>query len=237
MVDRKRSTDRYADNIRTVREFLDRLTEKPESPDADWVSALVRMGEETAIPDGYPSGGSGDGGRSTSDDTPTERAALRGLPDEASTEDAYWTTNAAGERVRTDQWHRHNRIDPVAEQIAEILGNLVEMAGLAGMGKKKLAAIRNRPQLLEEKEKLMDRCNACQRFVSGGEPVAFLADDIEDPLDIVAGHLRSGYCSACASAWDRQGRPDRPAFERMRLERHTKAKACSTEPAGQPVGV
>jgi hypothetical protein len=46
----------------------------------------------------------------------------------------------------------------------------------------------------------MADCAACER------PVANTPND----------RLRSGYCNACRMAWNRQGQPDRPAFERTR---------------------
>jgi hypothetical protein len=46
----------------------------------------------------------------------------------------------------------------------------------------------------------MADCQACER------PVANTPND----------RLRAGYCNACRMAWNRQGQPDRPAFERGR---------------------
>ena len=222
MVDRQRqrSIDGYTENVRTVRVFLDALT--PHKLDE-----LLRINAETAAPDGFPAGGHGEGSKSSSEDTSTERAALRGLPDEESTESAYWTVNDRGERVRSDLWHRHNPPDPVGRQIIELLAHLVEMAGLSKRSVRVLNSIEHRPDLLKEKEQVMSRCNACERWVSGGDPPESLADDIDDPLDVVAGDLRSGYCSACHVAWVRLGKPGYPrrdVFERDRAERHQSAK-------------
>lgn len=43
-------------------------------------------------------------------------------------------------------------------------------------------------------------CGACTRWVEG----------------TAVDRLRAGYCQACHRAWDRAGRPDRPAFELQR---------------------
>ena len=205
MVDRQRqrSIDNYVDNIRAVRAFLDALT--PQKLDE-----LLRINAETAESDGFPAGGHGEGSRSTSADTPTERAALSGLPDDDP-----------------DDWRRHRRADPVGAQIHELLALLVEMSGNAKRSVRVLNSIDHRPDLLREKEQLMSRCLACTRWVSGGDPPESLMDDIDDPLDVVAGYLRSGYCSACWSKYDRLGRPDYPRrteFERERADRHQQAK-------------
>lgn len=236
MVDRQRqrSIDRYRDNVQAIQTFLDALTPRK-------LDELLRINQETNDPDGFPAGGHGEGSKSSTEDTATERAALRGLPDEDSADSAYWTTNAEGQRIRSDLWHRHNRPDPVGHQIEELLAHLVEMAGLSKRAVRVMASIDHRPGLVKEREQVMDRCNACQRWCSGGEPPEAFEDDIDDPLDIVAGYRRSGYCDSCRRAWDRAGKPDRPKFEAERLARHQQAKerreATHTDPVLEYVGV
>ena len=54
------------ETVRILSKFTDRV-----------FGELERRTQETGLPDGYPSGGSGDGSRSTDDTSTTERTALR----------------------------------------------------------------------------------------------------------------------------------------------------------------
>lgn len=59
-------------------------------------------------------------------------------------------------------------------------------------------------------------CQACERVVAN------------TPND----RLRGGYCAACNRAWERQGRPDRPGFERSRRGIDTNPRLVTLNIAG-----
>jgi hypothetical protein len=233
-VDRKRSNDQFRKNLTTVRAFLDSLeatatvksgSDTPKAPGRDRLDRCIVLMEETAQSDGYPAGGGSNGSRSTTHDTSTETAALRGLPDEIS--------------KCADNWHMHTTPDPRQEIAQLVLGHLAEMAGLATVGEKKLHVLDSYPPADVKRDQQMPSCRACGRFVTGAEVDPVEVDNIDDPLDVVRGSLHSGYCNACSMAWSRVGRPDFPerdTFERMRADRHRDAKnARHAESAGQSV--
>lgn len=89
--------------------------------------------------------------------------------------------------------------DPVALAVARIFASLTAAkAALEDLDRVRQDVLAN-PRF-GRTSSLTGDCQACQRPVSGS------AND----------RLRAGYCDACRMAWERAGRPDRPAFERRR---------------------
>jgi hypothetical protein len=228
MVDRQTqdSIDRYKSNITTVQAFLDRMTavkttDQLKKSKESKLEELHRIKSQTPTPDSMPGGGSRNGGKSADETTATESAALRGLP-AATRKDA---NGNLIDNPDSDDWDRHVIPDPIDGIVDEVLAGLVELAGIAKLAARKLDVVDYRPALLKEKERPLDRCQACQRWVAASaEEHGPDFEDIDEPLDVVSGYLRSGYCDSCRKAWDRAGKPDRPTFERERLSRHQKAK-------------
>jgi hypothetical protein len=229
VVDRKHSNDQFRKNLTTVRAFLDSLeatatvksgSDAPKAPGRDRLDRCIVLMEETAQPDGYRGGGASNGSRSTTNDTGTELAALRGLPDEMSNSD--------------DNWHRHTFADPRQEIAQLILGNLVEMAGLAKVADKKLHVLDSYPPADVKRDQQMPSCRACGRWMTGAVVDPVEVDNIDDPLDVVGGYPRTGRCDACRKAWERAGSPasgtiELDRFNRERADRHRDAKIARVE--------
>lgn len=142
---RKKQAARYMANLDTIKRLTDQITE-PLLVD------LLRRQEVSPESDGYPAGGSGDGSKSADETTSTERAALRGLPEDPNAR---------------DDWRRHVTPDPIGQAIEAALGNLVEMAGLAKEAHRKIGVVIHAADGRRGRQSLIGQCLACGADVSG----------------------------------------------------------------------
>lgn len=146
---------------------------------------LLRRREQGTESDGlrsrsYDGGGAG----GSSDSTPTERAALRGLPEPGA-------TNDDGELL-VDDWRNHVQPDPVGKIIEEGLSALAAAAIALRKFENKLSIVLNVDAALKGRQNPIECCVVCERPVAGND---------RDRLH------RGRYCEACHKAWERAGRP------------------------------
>ncbi len=152
---------------------------------------ILRRGEESAEPDGYPprSGGANPiGSHGASESTSTEHAALWHFP-----------TTGPDVVIKRDgkQWVERPIADPVGDAVEKAEANIYEASGLLASAARLIDGILNMQAEYAQRHLSIDICGRCQRTVK------------RTPND----RLRSNYCNSCYTAWLRAGRPDRLRFE------------------------
>lgn len=197
-------TKKYQGQERWTRELDDiiRITDKPSVGKATRIEGeavmfdltmlldILRRREQGTENDGLRSRSyDGGGGAGNSELTATERAALRGLPDDG---EAQWVTNESGQRVRREDWRRHEQPDPVGKTIEECLEALYAAAQALRKFEKKLGLVLNVDANLKGHQNAVACCTVCDRPVAGTD---------RDLLH------RGRYCGACNKAWERADKP------------------------------
>lgn len=87
--------------------------------------------------------------------------------------------------------------DPLKDNLDEIFGTLAEICGHARRIERLRSVVVNAASTVKDPQPLGGTCQCCLRHVPN------------TPND----RLRSGYCDACRTAWNRAGRPDRRLWE------------------------
>jgi len=141
----KRRVERYMADLEEVRETLAKIT-------AADLARIVQSIKMRTIADGFKSGGFSVGGGGSSESTPTEQAALRGLPDDEK---------------REDDWRFHSQLDPVRDASVELLAYFLGIVSYAELVKKRHAYLRHTGEALRGRVTTLDQCMACLRDVSG----------------------------------------------------------------------
>lgn len=151
----------------------------------DAIEDLVRIGQHK-VSDGHStrSMGDGTGSRSAADDTATERAALR--------------NGAPEDSDRPDTWAEID-VDEIGKALRSIELELRRIAAKASTIERSRGFITHVGSKLRGHVSSAGECKCCGRGV--------VKADLHD-------RLKSGYCPACYTAWQRAGRPaDRLGFE------------------------
>lgn len=149
------------------------------------------------------------------EDTLTEAAALRGIDPESV---AQWTTNDANQRIRRDDWRRHEQLDPIGDAINAVLAGIEEMGRLAESIERHLSVAVNAADGYRGRQPTDGPCQGCGRPVPG------------TPVD----RLKGGYCmhqrglpwSGCHNRWlasDERKADRRMAFELRMVEESREA--------------
>lgn len=138
-----------------------------------------------------------EGGGGSSEDTPVEREALRGLPDDEE---------GKPERQKArDDWRMHQPPDPIGKAVDEALAGLEYIIRIARDVDRRINVVQHAADGYRGRQSTSGPCKACGRDVPG------------TPSD----RLHSGYCeyksdiptSGCHTKFIRAGRPDRFRFE------------------------
>ncbi len=146
-------TRRFGHSARRLERLMDTLVRGVQDVQSIYIVELLRRNEETAQPDGYPSGASDVVVQASSEDTTTERAALYGLPDEG-----------------VDDWRRHHVRDDIDTAVDQFATDLDAAARLIGRMLRTAEFVQNVKDAARGRvSSLAGVCKACGGDVSGSE--------------------------------------------------------------------
>lgn len=151
------------------------------------ITELLRRGEQSPEPDGFPGGGYGNGGKSSDVTTSTEAAALRGLPNATK-------KDANGNIVNNpdpDDWSRHVVLDPIGDFISEIIERLTETYDIARILDKRRQVVLHAADSKRGREPVSAPCRICHE----------------------AAAVKGAMCTNDYNDWHDHGSPDRLLWE------------------------
>ncbi len=139
-------TTKQAENLARKVEHARTMLAKFDQPT---ITELLRRGQLTSEPDGFPGGGTSNGSKSSDETTATEAAALRGLPNDAN---------------EPDDWSKHAVLDPIADLITEITQRLGEVHDIARIIDKKRQVVMFAADSKRGREQVTSACRICHEL-------------------------------------------------------------------------